>query len=88
MAAALTVTIEEDDSRGVVVSESAVTVEEGDADGATYTVALATEPTDAVTVTVSGTVDTDVRVEPASLTFGTSDWERGTDGDGDGGGGR
>ena len=73
--AAVTVRIAEDDEPALVVSESAVTVEEGDAGGATYTVALATQPSGEVTVRmVSDVSGTDVTVDRTSLTFGTGNW--------------
>ena len=65
---------------GLVLSSSALTVPE--AGRATYTVQLATEPTDAVTVMVSGMgsgvrVDTDGdrKDRQARLTFTTSNWQ-------------
>ena len=65
---------------GLVLSSSALTVPE--AGRATYTVQLATEPTDAVTVTVSGMgsgvrVDTDGdrKGRQARLTFTPSNWQ-------------
>ena len=84
--ATVAVAITETDRPGLVVVPAEVTVEEGAPDGVTYTVALATEPTDAVTVAVSGTAghrraggtdEPDVRDGRLG---------RGADGDGDGGG--
>ena len=49
-------------------------MEEGDADGETYTVKLATEPSEEVTVTVSGH-GTDVTLNKTTLTFTTSNWD-------------
>ncbi|KKZ11150.1 MAG: hypothetical protein TH68_09230, partial [Candidatus Synechococcus spongiarum 142] len=76
----LVVTVTDDDTAGLVVSSSALTV--GEAGSTTYTVKLATEPTDGVTVTVGGTgtgvsVDTDggMAGEQASLSFTTSNWQ-------------
>ena len=66
------ITIIDDDTAGVTVSESALTIEEGG--DATYTVKLDTQPTDSVTVTVKVPADTDVTAEPASLTFSASTW--------------
>ncbi len=68
---AVTVT---DDDRGIVLSVSSLTVLEGDATGGTYTVALATEPTETVTVTVSGQQNTDVTLGASTLTFSDTDW--------------
>ena len=72
--ALVTVRITEDDTPGLVLSESAVSVEEGDADGSTYTVKLATQPSDEVTVSVTGTAGNDVAVDRTSLTFTTGNW--------------
>ena len=66
------VTIMENDTAGVTVSESSLTIDEG-GDG-TYTVKLKTEPTGEVTVTVNDPSNTDVTAEPGSLTFTTETW--------------
>ena len=71
----LTLTLEDDDTAGVTVSETALTVAEEDATGDSYTVVLGSEPTHAVTVTVGGTASTDVSATPASLTFTTGNWD-------------
>ncbi|KKZ13620.1 MAG: hypothetical protein TH68_06585, partial [Candidatus Synechococcus spongiarum 142] len=75
----LVVTVTDADTAGLVLSPAAVMV--GEAGSATYTVSLATEPTEAVTVTMSGmgsgvSVDTDpgMEGEQASLSFTTADW--------------
>ena len=69
---ATTVTITDDDERGVQVSPTTLTVPEG-GDG-TYTVVLTSQPTGPVTVTpLHGSGDTDVTVSGA-LTFTTADW--------------
>ena len=58
---------------GVTVSPEDLTVDEGGT--GTYTVALNTQPTADVTVTVNDPTDnTDVTASPASLTFSTTDW--------------
>ncbi|MYF96774.1 MAG: hypothetical protein F4210_14955, partial [Holophagales bacterium] len=69
--AALTIT--DDDSRGVVVSETAVTPAEGGTDS--YTIALLSAPTGQVTVTPSVGGNPDVTVQPAALTFTAATWE-------------
>ena len=70
----LTVTVTDDDTRGVTFTPTSLTVNEGGTN--TYTVVLDTEPTAAVTVTiVDPTAPTDVTADPASLTFFTSDWD-------------
>ena len=60
---------------GVTVSKTALTVTEQDTTGDGYTVALDTEPTANVTVTVAGHSGTDVTPNPATLTFTASNWE-------------
>ena len=67
-------TITDDDSAGVSVEPTALTVTEGDASGGSYTVVLASQPTAGVTVTVSGHAGSDVTVSPATLTFTAANW--------------
>ena len=68
----LSLTVEDDDERGVSISKTELAVDEGD-DG-TYTVELDTRPTESVTVTPSrSSGDPDVTVSGA-LTFTTSNW--------------
>ena len=77
MSAELKVTVTDDD-RGIVFTPTSLTVEEGDATGETYTVKLATEPSEEVTVTVSGHSGTDLTLSGLSptstLTFTTANW--------------
>ena len=77
VSAELKVTVSDDD-RGIVFTPTSLTVEEGDATGETYTVKLATEPSEEVTVTVSGQSGTDLTLSGLSptstLTFTTSNW--------------
>ena len=70
----LTVTIDEDDAPGLVISQSALTVTEGDGTGQSYTVALETQPSAAVTVTISGHTGSDLGLDKDSLSFSTSNW--------------
>ena len=70
-----TVTIIDDDTPGVTVSPTALTVMEEDTTGDSYTVVLDTEPTANVTVTVAGHSGTDVTPTPVSLTFTASNWD-------------
>ena len=72
---AATLTITDDDTRGVTVSEDELDIAEGGS--ATYTVVLGSQPTDTVTVGVAGTADSDpdVTVSPATLTFTTGSWD-------------
>ena len=67
-----TVFITDDDNVGVTISETSLNIEEGDS--ATYTVALASEPTGSVTVTVNAPANTNVTADPASLTFTDQNW--------------
>ena len=87
-----TVTITDDDTRGVTVSETVLTIPEGDSD--TYTVVLGSAPTAPVTVTVAGWAGTHLTVSPQrgrreEHGDGVAERpvERGGDGDGVGRGG-
>ena len=62
------------DSPGIAVRPSRVTVNEEDTTGGSYEVVLRTQPTDPVTVTVSGTSGTAVTAIPSTLTFTTANW--------------
>ena len=64
------VTVTDDDERGVSVSPTALTVREGGT--GTYEVKLTSQPTDAVTVTV--TASGDATVDRGTLSFTTEDW--------------
>ena len=66
------VTITDDDTAGVTVSRTAMTVPEGGSN--TYTVVLDTQPSADVTVTIGGHSGSDVSPNPASLTFTPSNW--------------
>ena len=75
---AATVTITDDDTAGVTVSESALSIDEGGS--GSYTVKLDTEPTDDVTVAVAGHADTDITLSGATLTndtltFTSENWD-------------
>ncbi len=77
----VSVTVDDDDTRGVTIDKTALTVLEGSS--GTYTVVLGTQPTGDVTVTIGGTSDTDVSVDTDSgtmgnqntLTFTSSNWD-------------
>ena len=71
-AAGIEVTITEDDSPGITVSETALTIIEGDS--RSYTVVLDTEPAADVTVAVQVPEDAEVSVSPAALTFTAANW--------------
>ena len=70
-----TVTIVDEDTRGLVLTPATLRVVEEDPDGETYTVALRNEPFGTVTVAVSGQ-GTGLTVTPDSLTFTTTNWRR------------
>ena len=59
----------ENDTPGVTVSKTTLTVHEEDTAGGDYTVVLDSEPGADVTVTVAGQAGTDARLDGASLTF-------------------
>ena len=60
------------DRAGLVFSPTSLGVTEGD--DASYTVKLATEPTNTVAVAISGHSGTDLTLDKTSLTFTTSTW--------------
>ena len=66
------VQIADNDGKGIVLSPTSLGVTEGGS--ATYTVALASQPTADVAVTIAGHSGTDLRLNRTSLTFTTSDW--------------
>ena len=68
-----TVSITDDDTAGVSISDSSLEMEEGDSD--TYTVVLDTQPAGNVTVTISGIAGTDVTLNKTTLTFTTGNWD-------------
>ena len=68
----LPVTVTDNDTPGLVLSNSELAVTEGAS--ANYTVKLATQPTGPVTVTVGGTAGTDLSVVENTLTFSTTNW--------------
>ena len=71
-------TIRDDDTRAIVIAggdltgAGALAVTEGG--DASWTVALASEPTATVTVTVGGWAGTEFTASPATLTFAPGDW--------------
>ena len=67
------VSITDDDTAGVSISETSLELEEGDSD--TYTVVLDTEPAGNVTVTLGGVDDTDLTLNKSSLTFTAGNWD-------------
>ena len=75
----LAVTVDDDETVSIVLAPTELTVDEGDADGGTYTVKLSHEPSEEVTVTVSGQASTDLALTGLSatntLTFTTTNWD-------------
>ena len=69
------VTESDNDAPGLTLSDTSPSVREGHT--VTYTVSLAAEPSDSVTVRLTVTGDSDLSVRPASLTFTTANWSRG-----------
>ena len=68
-----TFTIRDDDTAGVTVSDTSLDIDEGDSD--TYTVALDSQPSHNVTITVNDPSNTDVTADPADLTFTPTNWD-------------
>ncbi len=64
------VTVTDDDTPGLILTPAALTLAEGAS--ASYTVALATEPTGNVTVSIAGTGD--VTVDRSTLSFTSRNW--------------
>ena len=75
----LAVTVDDDETVSIVLSESSLTVVEGDSTGQTYTVKLSHQPSREVTVTVTGQDTTDLELtglgEGDTLSFTTSTWD-------------
>ena len=76
----VTVTVEDNDTVGVSINPTQLTVAEGDATGVSYSVKLTSEPAGDVTVTVSGHTGTDVALSGMTLTnnvltFTTANWD-------------
>ena len=75
--ATASVTLADDDVRGVTVSVSDLSLYEGGSD--TYTVVLTSQPTADVTVDLAvaaGVAEVDVSATPGQLTFKAEDWEK------------
>ena len=75
----LPVTVTDDDTAAIVLSETDLTVTEGDAAGSSYTVKLATRPSDSVTVSITGHDGTDLSLSGTTLssnmlTFAVDNW--------------
>ena len=75
----VTVSLTDSDARNLVLSEESLAVTEGDATGTRYTVELATQPSDTVTVAISGHDGADLTLSGTTLTnnqltFTTTNW--------------
>ncbi len=76
--ASFTVTVTDDDTAVVIISEDAVTIgEDGDMAGGTdtYTVVLNTQPTSNVEMTVTSNMENAATASPVSLTFTSGNWD-------------
>ena len=73
-AAAATVSITDNDARGVTVTPTELRIDEGST--GPYTVVLNTEPTADVTVVIKPPTNTDITVDETSLTFMPGNWGR------------
>ena len=67
-----TVTIVDDDSRGVVVTPTALTMEEGDAQS--YTIVLTSAPSETSHMAITVPANSDLRVSPLGLFFHRDSW--------------
>ena len=67
-------TFTDNDTAGVTVSQTSLTVTEADTTGDSYTVVLDSQPTASVVVTVAGHVGTEVLPAPTTLTFTSTTW--------------
>ena len=68
----LPVTVTDNDTPDLLLSERSLTINEGD--NTTYTVELATQPTGTVTVTIGGWSGTDLSLNNSTLTFSRTTW--------------
>ena len=71
--AGVAVTVTDDETAGVTVSETTLTVAEGGS--GSYTVVLDAQPASNVVINVTKSGSPDVTVTPATLTFSTSNWD-------------
>ena len=67
-----TISLQDDDVRGVVVSPTRLVIDEGGSEA--YTVRLTTEPSSDVTVSVNAPSDAPLEVEATALTFTSDTW--------------
>ena len=66
------VKVTDDDEAGVTITPTTLEIPEGES--RTYTVALDTQPTGDVTVTIGGTAGTDLSLNASTLTFTAQSW--------------
>ena len=71
----LPVTVTDDDVAAIVLSETDLTVTEGDAAGSSYTVKLATRPSGSVSVAITGQASTDLSLDNTTLPFTVDNWD-------------
>ena len=67
-------TIYDDDSSALTLSKTELEVSEGDSNGSTYTVRLATEPSQDVNLSISAGMDSDLLIDPNQITFNQLNW--------------
>ena len=73
--APFSLSVNDNDRVAVHLNKHALTVVEGDTQGRTYTAVLDAQPNAPITITVSPDAGSDVSVDPATLTFSTSNWD-------------
>ena len=73
-AATVQITVNDDDTAGVTVASTALTIAEGDQD--TYTVVLDTQPANHVTITPTSGDEDIATLSPETLTFTSDNWNQ------------
>ena len=73
-AASVDVIVTDNDTRGITLSEPALSLNVNEGSSGTYTLVLNTQPTGNVTITPESSDSGAVSVSPASLTFTTTNW--------------
>ncbi len=73
LTAQITVNTSDDEEAGVTISETAITIAEGDE--GTYTVVLDSQPASGVEITVTSGLTSAATVNPMILTFTTANWD-------------
>ena len=72
--APVAVSVDDDDTKGILINRTSLTVEEGDTTGESYNVQLATLPTGNVSVVITGQAGTDLSLDKTTLAFTTGNW--------------